>query len=210
MKAEEILQAAVEKRPPAERAAKLNVACGPDAELRALVEGLLKAHADAGSFLEQPLFGPTPTTDELPRPERPGAGIGPYKLLQQIGEGGMGTVWMAEQTHPVQRKVALKVIKAGIGSRSVLARFEAERQALALMDHPNIARVFDAGTTDRGLSFFAMELVKGVPITQYCDDHHLTCDERLLLFAQVCHAVQHAHQKGVIHRDLKPSNVLVC
>src|SRR5438067_1148523 len=210
MKAEEILQAAVEKGTPAERAAYLDGACGPDAELRALVEGLLKAHADAGSFLEQPLFGPTPTTDEPPRPERPGAAIGPYKLLQQIGEGGMGAVWMAEQIQPVQRKVALKVIKSGMDSRQVVARFEAERQALALMDHPNIAKVLDAGTTELGRPYFVMELVKGTPITRYCDEHHLTPKERLELFVPVCHAVQHAHQKGIIHRDMKPSNVMVC
>jgi serine/threonine protein kinase len=135
--------------------------------------------------------------------------ISPYKLLQQIGEGGMGTVFMAEQTHPVQRKVALKIIRPGMDSRQVLARFEAERQALALMDHPNIARVLDVGKTDTGRPYFVMELVKGVPITGFCDEHHLTPRERLELFLPVCHAVQHAHQKGIIHRDLKPSNVLV-
>src|SRR5204863_1626244 len=131
------------------------------------------------------------------------------KLLQQIGEGGMGTVFMAEQTQPVHRKVALKVIKPGMDSRQVIARFEAERQALALMDHPNIARVLDAGTTASGRPYFVMELVHGVPITRYCDDRRLPPAERLELFVQVCQAVQHAHQKGVIHRDLKPSNVLV-
>ncbi len=141
--------------------------------------------------------------------ETPGTVIGPYKLLQQIGEGGMGTVFMAEQTQPVQRKVALKVIKAGMDSRQVIARFEAERQALAMMDHVNIARVFDGGATDNGRPYFVMELVHGVPITQYCDDHHLTPRERLELFVPVCQAIQHAHQKGIIHRDLKPSNVLV-
>ena len=136
--------------------------------------------------------------------------IGPYKLLQQIGEGGMGAVWMAEQTQPVQRKVALKLIKSGLGSRQIVARFEAERQALALMDHPNIARVLDAGTTVGDQPFFVMELVNGVPITRYCDEHHLTPRQRLDLFGPVCQAVQHAHQKGIIHRDLKPSNVMVC
>jgi serine/threonine protein kinase len=135
--------------------------------------------------------------------------IGPYKLLQQIGEGGMGTVFLAEQTEPVQRKVALKIIKPGMDSRHVLARFEAERQALALMDHPNIAKVLDAGTTDNSRPYFVMELVKGVPITRYCDEHHLTPRQRLELFVPVCQAVQHAHQKGIIHRDLKPSNVLL-
>src|SRR5947209_5431571 len=160
MKAEEILQAAVEKKTPAERAAYLDGACGADAALRALVEGLLKAHEGAGSFLEQPLFETTPTVDPPPNGEKPGAVIGPYKLLQQIGEGGMGTVFMAEQTQPVRRKVALKLIKAGMDSRQVIARFEAERQALALMDHPNIARVLDAGTTEIDRPYFVMELVK--------------------------------------------------
>src|SRR5205823_991236 len=142
--------------------------------------------------------------------QRPGAVIGPYKLLQQIGQGGMGTVFMAEQTRPVQRKVALKFIKRGLDSRQIVARFEAERQALALMDHPNIAKVLDAGTAADGRPFFVMELVKGVPITRYCDEHRLTPKERMELFIPVCQAVQHAHQKGIIHRDLKPSNVLVC
>ena len=141
--------------------------------------------------------------------EQPGATIGPYKLLQQIGEGGMGTVFMAEQTKPVERKVALKIIKPGMDSSQVIARFEAERQALALMDHPNVAKVLDAGMTDKGRPYFVMELVKGVPITQYCDDHRLTPRQRLDLFLQVCHAVQHAHQKGLIHRDIKPTNILV-
>src|SRR5207249_3984537 len=138
-----------------------------------------------------------------------GTVIGPYKLLQQIGEGGMGTVFMAEQTHPVQRKVALKLIKYGMDSRLVIARFEAERQALALMDHVNIARVFDAGTTASGRPYFVMELVHGVPITKYCDDNQLTPRQRLELFVPVCQAIQHAHQKGIIHRDIKPSNVMV-
>ena len=144
-----------------------------------------------------------------PIAEHPGTVIGPYKLLQQIGEGGMGVVWMAEQTQPVQRKVALKVIKPGMDSRQVIARFEAERQALAMMDHVNIARVFDGGTTEAGRPYFVMELVHGVPITKYCDDNHLTPRERLELFVPVCQAIQHAHQKGIIHRDIKPSNVMV-
>ena len=142
-------------------------------------------------------------------PNAPARSIGPYKLLQQIGEGGMGTVFMAEQTQPVQRKVALKVIKPGMDSRQVIARFEAERQALAMMDHVNIARVLDAGTTEAGRPYFVMELVHGVPITKYCDDNHLTPRERLELFVPVCQAIQHAHQKGIIHRDIKPSNVMV-
>src|SRR5262249_16998231 len=134
---------------------------------------------------------------------------GPYKLLEPIGEGGMGTVYLAQQTEPVKRLVALKLIKPGMDSGQVIARFEAERQALALMDHPNIARVLDAGTTEGGRPFFVMELVKGVPITRYCDERHLTPRQRLGLFVPVCQALQHAHQKGVIHRDVKPSNVLV-
>ena len=135
--------------------------------------------------------------------------IGPYKLLQQIGEGGMGIVYMAEQQEPVRRKVALKIIKPGMDSRQVIARFEAERQALAMMDHQNIAKVFDAGTTDTGRPYFVMELVHGVPLTSFCDDNRLTLRQRLELFIPVCHAIQHAHQKGIIHRDVKPSNVLV-
>src|SRR5687767_14096509 len=134
---------------------------------------------------------------------------GKYKLLEALGEGGMGSVWMAQQTEPVKRLVAVKVIKAGMDTRQVVARFEAERQALALMDHPNIARVLDGGTSNAGRPYFVMELVKGVPITRYCDEHHLTPRQRLELFVPVCHAIQHAHQKGIIHRDLKPSNVLV-
>ena len=146
-----------------------------------------------------------------PRPitEGPGTCIGPYKLLQQIGEGGMGIVYMAEQEKPVRRRVALKIIKPGMDTKQVIARFEAERQALALMDHQNIARVLDAGTTETGRPYFVMELVHGVPITKYCDDTQLTPRERLELFIPVCQAIQHAHQKGIIHRDIKPSNVLV-
>ena len=215
-----VFDQAAEIAPPADRAAFLDEACGGDADLRARVEALLRAHAEAGSFLEHPAAGRDGTATYEPGggavetalqspPEPVGALIGPYKLLQQIGEGGMGTVYMAEQTHPVRRLVALKVIKPGMDSRQVVARFEAERQALALMDHVNIARVFDGGTTDAGLPYFVMELVKGVPITRYCDDNNLTPRQRLELFVSVCQAVQHAHQKGVIHRDLKPSNVLV-
>src|SRR5262249_7869133 len=149
-----------------------------------------------------------PTTDE-PSNEAAGARIGPYKLLEQIGEGGMGVVWMAEQQEPVRRRVALKVLKSGMDTKQVIARFEAERQALALMDHPHIATVFDGGTAARGRPYFVMELVKGVPMTKYCNEHRLTPRQRLELFVPVCQAVQHAHQKGIIHRDLKPSNVLV-
>src|SRR5262249_22598119 len=141
--------------------------------------------------------------------EQAGSAIGPYRLLEPLGEGGMGTVFLAEQSRPVQRRVALKIIKPGMGSAQVLARFEAERQVLALMDHRHIAKVHDAGTTETGRPYFVMELVQGVPITRYCDERRLTVRQRLELFVPVCQAVQHAHQKGIIHRDLKPSNVLV-
>src|SRR5437016_5075757 len=151
----------------------------------------------------------SPPTEGAGVAEEVGSRIGPYKLLQRLGEGGMGTVWVAEQTEPVKRRVAVKVIKPGMDSRQVIRRFEAERQALALMDHANIAKVLDAGTTPEGRPYFVMELVKGVPITKYCDQEHLTVRERLELFVPVCQAIQHAHQKGVIHRDVKPTNVLV-
>src|SRR4029077_2786108 len=172
--------------------------CGDDAALRREVAELLAHHAPARAFLEAPAAQRAATLDQ-PARERPGTVIGPYKLLQQIGEGGMGVVWMAEQTQPVHRKVALKVIKPGMDSRQVIARFEAERQALAMMDHVNIARVFDGGTTEAGRPYFVMELVHGIPITKYCDDNHLTPRERLELFIPVCQAIQHAHQKGIIH-----------
>jgi serine/threonine protein kinase len=149
------------------------------------------------------------TGDYQPIAERPGTVIGPYKLMEQIGEGGFGLVFVAEQQRPVRRKVALKIVKPGMDTRDVIARFEVERQALALMDHPNIARVFDAGTTESGRPYFVMELVKGIPIVEYCDQQQLDPQERLKLFLSVCHAVQHAHAKGVIHRDLKPTNILV-
>ena len=154
---------------------------------------------------------PEATEPPAPRPitEGPGTRIGPYKLREKIGEGGMGVVYLAEQEKPVRRRVALKIIKPGMDTEQVVARFEAERQALAIMDHPSIARVFDAGATETGRPYFVMELVKGVPITEYCDTVHLTPKERLELFVPVCQAIQHAHQKGIIHRDVKPSNVLV-
>ena len=185
----------------------LERACGSDAALRTRVEELMRAHRDAGDFLGG--AEKQNATCDQPIAEKTGAQIGPYKLLQEIGEGGMGTVYMAQQTEPVKRLVALKVIKPGMDSRQVIARFEAERQALALMDHPNIARVFEAGTTQSGRPYFVMELVKGVPLTKYCDEHRLTPKDRLELFIPVCQAIQHAHQKGIIHRDIKPSNVLV-
>lgn len=186
-----------------ERAMYLDTACKGSDALRREVEELLKHYGPAKEFLEPAVTAPGEVSTECA-----GKTIGPYKLLEQIGEGGMGTVWMAQQTEPVKRLVALKLIKAGMDSKQVIARFEAERQALALMDHANIARVLDAGTSS-GRPYFVMDLVKGVPITKYCDEHHLTPQQRLELFIPVCQAVQHAHQKGIIHRDLKPSNVLV-
>src|SRR4029077_12468804 len=177
-------------------------ACRDDAELRAQLEDLLRAHREAGSFLQEPSAARARTVGLPTSAECDGTVIGPYKLLQPIGEGGMGVVWMAEQTQPVQRNVAFKVIKPGMDSRQVIARFEAERQALAMMDHVNIARVFDAGHTEAGRPYFVMELVHGIPITKYCDDNHLTPRERLELFVPVCQAIQHAHQKGIIHRDI--------
>src|SRR5215831_6571687 len=192
---------ALERTDPQERAAFLDQACQGEPSLRQRIERLLAQHEHAGAFLEASPLSAVQTIDE-PATERPGTVIGPYKLLQQIGEGGMGVVWMAEQTKPVQRKVALKVIKPGMDSRQVIARFEAERQALAMMDHVNIARVFDGGTTENGRPYFVMELVHGIPITKYCDDNHLTPRERLELFVPVCQAIQHAHQKGIIHRDI--------
>jgi len=191
-----------------ERAAYLDQACANFPEIRQEVEDLLKAHAEAGSFLQ---FAAASLVTEHPSaPSRLiGTQVGPYKLLQQIGEGGMGVVYMAQQDKPVQRTVALKIIKPGMDSNQVIARFEAERQALAIMDHPNIAKVLDAGTTDSGHPYFVMELVKGISIIQYADEHRLTPRQRLELFIPVCQAVQHAHQKGIIHRDLKPTNILV-
>ncbi len=185
----------------------LSEACPEQPELRGRVQRLLAAHENAERLMARPAVAVEPTIDQ-PQ-ERPGTKIGRYKLLEQIGEGGMGTVWVAEQTEPVRRRVALKLIKPGMDSRQVLSRFDAERQALALMDHPNIARVIDGGTTDAGRPYFVMDLVRGVPITRYCDEHHLTPRQRLELFLPVSQAIQHAHQKGIIHRDIKPTNILV-
>jgi serine/threonine protein kinase/tetratricopeptide (TPR) repeat protein len=189
------------------RAGYLEDACGQDEALRARVEALLHVHEEEKSFLNTPFAGPAQTLDESIS-ERPGTVVGPYKLLEQIGEGGFGVVFMAEQFRPVRRNVALKVLKPGMDTKQVIARFEAERQALALMDHPNIARVLDGGETG-GRPYFVMELVRGIPVTDYCDRNQLTLRERLELFIPVCQAVQHAHQKGIIHRDIKPSNVVV-
>jgi WD40 repeat protein/serine/threonine protein kinase/tetratricopeptide (TPR) repeat protein len=186
------------------RAVYLDRVCAADPELRRQVESLIAAHDRAGRFLASPTvsyeFGP---------PEPVGSTVGPYKLMEQIGEGGMGVVYVAEQARPVRRRVALKIIKPGMDTKQVVARFEAERQALAMMDHPNIARVLDGGATESGRPYFVMDLVRGIPITDYCDHGRLSIPERLELFVQVCRAVQHAHQKGIIHRDLKPSNILV-
>jgi serine/threonine protein kinase/tetratricopeptide (TPR) repeat protein len=205
---------------PSQRAAYLEKACADDPELRKRIEALLAVHDRAASFLETPppgAQGAPPGAEASGAPidlsrspaEKPGDRIGRYKLLQQIGEGGCGVVYMAEQEEPVRRRVALKVIKLGMDTKQVIARFEAERQALALMDHPNIAKVLDAGATETGRPYFVMELVRGIKITTFCDENNLSTEERLKLFTQVCQAVQHAHQKGVIHRDIKPSNILV-
>ncbi len=206
---ETIYHAALEKQTEAERRSYLDLACGGDSELRTAVEGLLKAHEGAGNFLEVPPLGADVTLDTSGLIEGPGTVIGRYKLLEQIGEGGFGVVYMAEQAKPISRRVALKIIKLGMDTKEVIARFEAERQALAMMEHPNIAKVFDAGATDTGRPYFVMELVKGIPITEYCDKNNLETRQRLELFVDVCKAVQHAHEKGIIHRDLKPSNVLI-
>jgi serine/threonine protein kinase/tetratricopeptide (TPR) repeat protein len=209
MRERDIFIEALQKEGHAERQAYLAAECAGDPELRKRVEELLAEHQRAESFfLDVSPPGVNVTIDQ-PVVDRPGTQVGPYKLLQQIGEGGMGVVYMAEQSEPVERRVALKIIKPGMDTRQVIARFEAERQALAVMDHPNIAKVLDAGTTECGRPYFVMELVKGLPVTQYCDEQRLTPPERLELFLPICQAVQHAHQKGVIHRDLKPSNILV-
>ncbi|HEX5106090.1 MAG TPA: serine/threonine-protein kinase, partial [Pirellulaceae bacterium] len=234
--AETIFGKAIEFGAVGERNAFLDGACHGDPALRQQVDKLVHDYFRAGEFLEQPVAQIASPTLDQPITEMPGTPIGSYKLLQQIGEGGMGVVYMAEQTEPVERRVALKIIKPGMDTRQVIARFEAERQALAMMDHPNIAKVLDAGTiplriADFGLRieeqaaanpqsaipnpqlsgrpFFVMELVRGVPITQYCDEHHLTPRQRLELFLPICQAIQHAHQKGIIHRDIKPTNILV-
>jgi serine/threonine protein kinase/Flp pilus assembly protein TadD len=216
-----LFQAAAKIQEADARAALLAQECGGDDDLRKHVDALLRAHDTPSKQVAEPAKPTIPTSDVAPPgrwvdpdtpprlSEGPGTHIGPYKLLQLLGEGGMGAVYLAEQEEPVKRRVALKIIRAGMDSARVIARFEAERQALAMMDHPHIAKVLDAGTTESGRPYFVMELVKGIPITKYCDQEHLTPRERLELFIPVCQAVQHAHQKGIIHRDLKPSNVLI-
>jgi len=195
--------------PPERRAAYLHEACAGDDSLRQRVEALLRAHEVAGTFMESLAVAPGRETVVIKPAEQLGNKIDRYKLLQQIGEGGCGVVYMAEQEQPVRRRVALKVIKLGMDTKSVIARFEAERQTLALMDHPNIAKVLDAGATETGRPYFVMELVRGIKITEFCDKNNLSTRERLKLFIQVCGAIQHAHQKSIIHRDIKPSNILV-
>ncbi|PHS02180.1 MAG: hypothetical protein COA78_21765 [Blastopirellula sp.] len=203
-----IFENALDLTDPKQRAAYLEKACGQDDEIRTRIGALLHSHEQAGSFLQSVAGGLAVT--ELPQiSEKIGTLIGPYKIREQLAEGGMGVVYVADQEEPVRRRVALKVIKPGMATKDVVARFEAERQALAMMDHPHIAHIFDGGVTESGQPFFAMELVQGLPITQYCDEHKLTSVQRLELFSKVCKAVQHAHQKGIIHRDIKPSNVLI-
>ncbi len=219
---EVVVFAAALELPADQRGAYLDQACAGDDGLRRQVEALLRVHDDAGDFFDQlaPVARPTSadgsalgSSDAVQLPgilaEKSGDRIGRYKLLEQIGEGGCGVVYMAEQEEPVRRKIALKLIKLGMDTKSVIGRFEAERQVLAMMDHPNIAKVFDAGATDTGRPYFVMELVRGIPITRYCDKNTLSTEQRLRLFIQVCQAIQHAHQKGIIHRDIKPSNILV-
>src|SRR4029453_8164804 len=211
---------ALEIADPARRRQFLDQACGADRALREQVERLLALSQSAGDFFKDCASALGPAAPDAAQllsaaeaalePELPDSKrIGAYKLLQKLGEGGYGVVYMAEQEQPIRRRGALKIIKLGMDTRNVIARFEAERQALALMDHPNIARVLDAGATETGRPYFVMELVYGVKITEYCDQNRVSMRERLELFIQVCNAVQHAHQKGIIHRDLKPSNIMV-
>ncbi len=208
-----LFSSAIEMNSAAEQSAYLDEQCGQDERLRAEVMELIAHDRQASGFLE-PSSDPPVATLEIPSNETPGHEmlaqmIGGYKIREKLGEGGMGVVYVAEQARPVRRKVALKIIKPGMDSKEVLGRFEAERQALAMMDHPNISRVIDGGATDTGQPFFVMELVRGPPVTEYCDKNRLANRERLRLFLDVCRAIQHAHQKGIIHRDIKPSNVLV-
>jgi WD40 repeat protein/serine/threonine protein kinase len=210
---DDLFEAALLRSEGPERAAFLDAECQSNPELRARVEMMLEGHLDAKNFLETLPNGVAAArgmiSPEAAGLEQVGNHIGPYKLLQKLGEGGCGVVYLGEQDRPVRRRVALKVIKLGMDTRSVIARFEAERQALALMDHPNIAKVFDAGATETGRPYFVMELVRGIRISEYCDKNNLPTEQRLGLFIQVCHAIQHAHQKGIIHRDIKPSNIMI-
>jgi serine/threonine protein kinase len=213
----EIFFEALDKNTPQERAAFLDGACGKNPVLRARVEALLADHFQKDGFMEKPAAVPREEAVQTiklggavkPNDEAVGQTIGRYKLLEKLGEGGCGAVYVAQQNEPVRRRVALKVIKLGMDTKEVIARFEAERQALAMMDHPNIAKVFDAGTTETGRPYFVMELVRGIKITEYCDQNQLNTKQRLALLIEVCRAVQHAHQKGIIHRDIKPSNIMV-
>jgi serine/threonine protein kinase len=204
-----IFRAALQLKDQAERRAYIDEACAVDPALKARIKALLRAHESKGDFLDGLIVRPATTLDVSPLTAEPGEVIGRYKLLEKIGEGGFGVVYMAEQAEPISRRVALKIIKLGMDTKEVIARFEAERQALAMMEHPNIAKVLDAGATDTGRPYFVMELVKGIPLTEYCDSNSLDTHQRLALFIDVCKAVQHAHQKGIIHRDLKPSNVMI-
>ncbi len=206
---EDIFNEALEIEDKAKRTKYLNQACRGNEKLRKEVESLLDAHEQAGDFLKTPAIDPNVTIENSPIHEGPGSKIGHYEILELIGEGGMGLVYLAQQKEPVRRKVVLKIVKPGMDSRQVIARFEAERQVLAILDHPNIAHVFDAGTTEAGRPYFVMEYVKGVSITRYCDEKKLNIEQRLRLFEQVCEGIHHAHQKGIIHRDIKPSNILV-
>ncbi|MFO0810979.1 MAG: serine/threonine-protein kinase, partial [Gemmataceae bacterium] len=217
MSEDSLFTAALDLPTPAEREAFLDRACGTDFDLKARLRARLTDFEDRGTLLRTD-NGASPVTHAYvdsqagvgSRSDVLGSVIGGrYRLLESVGEGGMGRVYVAEQTAPVRRRVALKLVKAGMDSRQVLARFEAERQALALMDHPNIAKILDGGLTEQGHPFFVMEFIQGVPLTEFCDAARLTVRERLELFIPVCQAVQHAHQKGVVHRDLKPSNILV-
>ena len=206
---EAIYHAALEKEAGKERSVYLEGACRGNDALRAEIDALFETQQEAGDFLESPALCPNGITLGSSPVEGPGTMIGLYKLLEKIGEGGMAVVYMAQQTHPLNRRVALKIIKLGMDTKEVIARFEAERQALAVMDHPNVAKVFDAGATDTGRPYFVMELVRGISITEYCDKNKLSTQDRLALFMAVCNAVHHAHQKGIIHRDLKPTNIMV-
>jgi serine/threonine protein kinase len=209
MQERELFLKALQLKDTSARRVFLGAQCQDNARLHDRVEALLDAHERNEGFLDEQALASTAIPTEQNGSEKPGSLIGPYKLLEPIGDGGFGVVYMAEQQEPIRRKVALKIIKPGMDSRQVVARFEAERQALAMMDHPNIAHVLDAGTTESGRPYFVMELVNGIPITEFCDKRSLPVEDRLRLFRDVCQAVQHAHQKGVIHRDIKPSNVMV-